>query len=258
MIFSRFFSAIAFLTIIPVRESWKSRRENGMFLAYPVAGLFIGALLSALYLGASYVLPGPLAVLLVIAGSVFLTGAMHVDGLADCSDAFYGTRDRETTLRILKDPRIGTMGGCAIGLSLLARYAALSSLSFRMILVGLPLAAMLSRTAVIAAMRMLPYVRHENAILGTRPPPAPGLTIVAIAVFVVLTALLPIPTVAAALAALAFWRVSWKRIGGFTGDVLGATIEITEIVFLIALAATVKHPLVAGILPHVLGNGGSP
>ena len=144
-----------------------------MFAAYPAAGLLIGALLSLAYLAATLIFSPSVAAVVLIAASLFLTGALHLDGLADCADAFYGRRTRSATLRILKDPRIGTMGGAAIGLSLLARYAALSSLPPLFILAGLPVISMFSRTAVVLAMRALPYVRAGTGILPKRPSLSP-------------------------------------------------------------------------------------
>jgi adenosylcobinamide-GDP ribazoletransferase len=160
-----------------------------------------------------------------------------LDGLADCADAFYGRRDREETLRILKDPRIGTMGGAAIGLSLLGRYAAVISLPGLVILLALPILTAFSRTTVLVALRILPYARSKGGILRSTAGGSLGLVTLAVAVIVAVGIFLPIPTAAALLALAAFWRLSWKRISGCTGDVLGASIEIAEIAFLMTLAA---------------------
>jgi adenosylcobinamide-GDP ribazoletransferase len=238
-----FFSALAFLTVIPIPQALKSRKGNGMFAGYPLAGLLIGALLSLLWFAAGLLFPGALTAILLIGFCLFLTGAIHLDGLADCADAFYGRRDREATLRILKDPRIGTMGGAAIGLSLLARFAALTSLPAHLVLLALPIVTLFSRSVVLAAMRALPYVRSTAGILPPRsslPPAAFALSLVAL---LLSFALLPVPTLAALAVLALFWRLSWKRIGGCTGDVLGATIEIAEIVFLLALVAVSRAPL---------------
>jgi adenosylcobinamide-GDP ribazoletransferase len=233
----RLFSALAFLTVIPIPDSLKSRREGGMFAAYPAAGLLIGAVLSLAYLAATLLFFPSVAAVVLMAASLLLTGALHLDGLADCADAFYGKRTRSETLRILKDPRIGAMGGAAIGLSLLARYAALSSLPRLSILAGLPVISMFSRTAVLLAMRVLPYVRSGGGILPSRPSLSPALVVLAALVTVASAILLPIPLLAACLVLVAFWRLSWNRIGGCTGDVLGASIEIAEIAALVALVA---------------------
>ncbi len=254
-----FFSALSFLTIIPFPDSLKSREQNGMFAGYPAAGLLIGCLLLLLFLLAGKLFSDSLAAVTLVAGSLLLTGAIHLDGLADCADAFYGRRPREETLRILKDPRIGTMGGAAIGISLLARYAAFSSLGAPVTLCALPVLTTFSRTTVLVAMRFLPYARKEGGILETPraglPRPLRTLLLAALVILAV-GILLPIPTVLALLALAAFWRLSWKRIGGCTGDVLGATIEIAEIVFLAALAALDHLGLAVGLffpLPILAG-----
>jgi adenosylcobinamide-GDP ribazoletransferase len=241
-----FFSAIAFLTVIPVPEALKSRKENGMFAGYPLAGILIGVLFSLVFFAAGLVFPAAVTAILLIACTLALTGAIHLDGLADCADAFYGRRDKETTLRILKDPRIGTMGGAAIGLSLLARFASLASLPANLVLLSLPVVTMFSRSAVLVAMRVLPYVRSGAGILPARSAVGRGALAFSIIAVVASLVLLPIPTCAALLVLGLFWRLSWKRIGGCTGDVLGATIEIAEIVFLIALVAVGRHGVLWG------------
>jgi adenosylcobinamide-GDP ribazoletransferase len=129
------------------------------------------------------------------------------------------------------------MGGAAIGLSLLARYAAFSSLPSIFILAGLPVISMFSRTAVLLAMRALPYGRTGGGILSSRPSLSPELVVLAALVSIASTALLPIPILAAVLVLAVFWRVSWNKIGGCTGDVLGASIEIAEIAALVTLVA---------------------
>jgi adenosylcobinamide-GDP ribazoletransferase len=250
-----FFSAIAFLTLIPIPETLKSRTANAMFAGYPLAGIIIGALLSVVFFAAGLVFPAAVATVVLVAWSLFLTGAIHLDGLADCADAFYGGRDTETILRILKDPRIGTMGGAAIVLSLLARFGAFISLPFHLALVCLPIMAMFSRSAVVTAMRLLPYVRSDAGILPARSSVGRGGLAFAIVALLVSLVLLPVPTAAGLLVLALFWRLSGKKIGGCTGDVLGATIEIGEIVFLLALAAVARHGELWG--PGLLSSAAS-
>ena len=248
MIFGGFFSAIAFLTVIPIPDFLKSRRENGMFAGYPAAGLVIGALLAAAAAGLAWLFPPVVAAVLLVGASVLLTGAIHLDGLADCADAFYGRRDPEAVLRILKDPRVGTMGGAAIGLSLLLRAASFLSIPSGILVLALPVVSMFSRGTVLAALRVLPYVRSDTGIISGRTASRAGHVVLASAAIVGSAVLLPVPTVAALIACIMFWRLSWKKIGGCTGDVLGATIEIGEIVFLLALTAVTKTGLVWGFL----------
>ncbi|HVP20139.1 MAG TPA: adenosylcobinamide-GDP ribazoletransferase [Spirochaetia bacterium] len=243
-----FISAMSFLTVIPFPERLKAANENRMFAGYPWAGLVIGCLLSLLFLAAGLVFSRELAAVVLVAGSLALTGAIHLDGLADCADAFYGSRDKQETLRILRDPRIGTMGGAAIGISLLARFAAFMSLPASTVLLVLPLLSAFSRTTVLPALRLLPYVRSSGGIISGSGAGAgqAGRLVLAAVVIAAVAAFLPIPAAVALLALAGFWRLSWKRIGGCTGDVLGASIEMAEIAFLAALAAQVHLALSVG------------
>jgi adenosylcobinamide-GDP ribazoletransferase len=251
VILGGFFSALAFLTAIPIPDFLKSRRENGMFAGYPAAGIVIGALLAAAAAGLAWLFPPVVAAVLLVGASVLLTGAIHLDGLADCADAFYGRRDREAVLRILKDPRVGTMGGAAIGLSLLLRTASFISLPSGLLVLALPVVSMFSRSTVLAALRVLPYVRSDTGIISGRTASRAGHVALASAAILVSAVLSPVPTVAALIACIIFWRLSWKKIGGCTGDVLGATIEIGEIVFLLALIVVTKTGLEWGFLPSL-------
>ncbi|MGO9308653.1 MAG: adenosylcobinamide-GDP ribazoletransferase [Spirochaetia bacterium] len=255
MIFRGFFSALAFLTVIPIPDFLKSRRENGMFSGYPAAGLAIGLLLAAAAAGAAWLFPPLVAAVLLAAVSVVLTGAIHLDGLADCADAFYGRRDKAAVLAILKDPRIGTMGGTAVGLSLLARAASFASLPAAILIPALPAMSMFSRSIVLPAMRVLPYVRAESGIISAGATPRLAALLLAAFAVVVAAALLPIPVGASLIVCVLFWRLSWKKIGGCAGDVLGATIEIGEIVFLLALTAQMKAALPWGFLFDLRGPG---
>jgi adenosylcobinamide-GDP ribazoletransferase len=230
-------SALAFLTRIPIPERLKSRKENGMFVGYPAAGLLIGAIFSLVWFASGLVAPAVVSAVVVIAVSLFLTGAIHLDGLADCADAFYGKRDVEWVLRVLHDPRIGTMGGVAIGISLLARYAAFTSLPSVVLIAAFPVLTMFSRSTVLIGLRMLPYVRSVDGILTPQATIGAFPLALALLVMAISAALLPLPTILALVSVIVFWIVSWRKIGGSTGDVLGATIEISEIVFLLTMVA---------------------
>jgi adenosylcobinamide-GDP ribazoletransferase len=147
------------------------------------------------------------------------------------------------------------MGGAAIGLSLLGRYTCLISLASPLIVVALPVLSMLSRTATLAAMRALPYVREKEGILSATPTViTPWAVVLGVLGVLAAGALLPIPTVVAVLVLIPFWRISMRRIGGSTGDVLGATIEIAEIAFLVALVAAEKLGLRWGAAYMALGG----
>jgi len=146
------------------------------------------------------------------------------------------------------------MGAAAVGLSIVLRAAAFLSLPADALLAALPVASLFSRSTVLPAMRLLPYVRGESGIITA--PAARGLarTVLGAGAILIAALLLPVP-VGTALTGLAlFWRLSWKKIGGCTGDVLGATIEIGEVLFFLALAATEKAGLTWGLLYPLLAR----
>jgi adenosylcobinamide-GDP ribazoletransferase len=247
-----FLGAVSFLTRVPTGTGARRPEELAAFVPwFPVVGAGVGLAVAAVYAGAGELLPPlPAASLAVVAG-ICLTGAFHEDGLGDTADAFVGHHDRDGTVRILKDPRLGTFGVLAVAASLLLRAGAVAALAPAAALAALPAAHALSRAAAVAAMTALPtagetglgasYVlalSRRRALAGA----AAGLGIA--------LALLGLPALvaaaAAALATLALGRLATRRVGGVTGDVLGAVQQLGEIlVLLVAAAATT-------------GNGQSP
>jgi adenosylcobinamide-GDP ribazoletransferase len=227
---------LQFLTRLPVRCEWSPPAAGRSLLFYPLVGLLIGALLAMLVV----LLPGPdlLAAALVLAAWVLITGALHLDGLADSADAWLGGHgDRERTLAIMKDPYTGPMGATALILLLGIKWAALVEHMAQDGWVGLLLAPVLARTAVVVLLLTTPYVRSQG--LGTAlsehlPRRAAG-CVVTLTAFPV-AALSP-KSLLAALTVFAVLRLlMMKRLGGATGDTAGATIEITEAAVLVALA----------------------
>ncbi|KAB7772319.1 adenosylcobinamide-GDP ribazoletransferase [Xanthomonas maliensis] len=233
--------AIGFLTRIPV-PGWAFARSGAAARAlpwYPLVGLLLGLLLLAL----AWCLRGTtplLAAALVLSAWVWLTGALHVDGLADMTDAWVGgLGDRARTLAIMKDPASGPMAVAAVVLLLLLKCAALASL-LPHTLAALWLAPLLARAAVVAAFQSTPYVRAGGlgiALAAAGRGPAWLAVLGALAIAVVAgprRALL-----AAVLVALVFalWRrACLRRLGGITGDTCGALVELSETAVLVGLA----------------------
>jgi adenosylcobinamide-GDP ribazoletransferase len=232
-------AAIGFLTRVPVpAKVFDDAKASSASLAwYPIVGLLIGGVLWVV----SWMLtsaPPLLAAALLLAAWVGLTGALHLDGLADSADAWVGgLGDRERTLAIMKDPRSGPMGVVALVLVLLLKFAALASLPSTS--AALLLAPVLGRTALTAAFLSTPYVRSSglgSALMGaSRAACMLGLAF-ALAVALVcgwhgVRALL------AALAVFAGWRMAClRRLGGMTGDTLGALTELVEAAVLVVLS----------------------
>lgn len=218
----------------------------------PVAGGLIGALAAIAMAAASrFGFPPLLAAPFAICALVLLSGAMHEDGLADCADGFFGGATRERKLEIMEDSRIGTFGAVALVLSLYLRAASLSviageSLGLAVaVLIG---AAVLSRTASLLPLALLPPARENGAGFAAGKPERAALALAAC--LAVVFALAPIVAgaelprsiagiAAATGAAYAIVTLARKQIGGQTGDVAGAAQQLSELAYYLAFAASI-------------------
>ena len=214
---------------------------------YPVVGAFLGLLAAAVYAATSLILPATLAAALAIAFLVLATGALHEDGLADAADAWGGGTTREETLRILRDPGVGTYGALALGFSLIVRVVALATLAPAMAISALPAVHALSRTAMAGVLATTPSARDDGLGASVRrtttPVAAAAAVLVAVAASAVLLGLAAIAAiVVAAFVAATLRLVAIHRIGGVTGDVLGATEQLIEIGLMLLLAGFASSP----------------
>ncbi|KNX40553.1 Cobalamin synthase [Roseovarius tolerans] len=236
--------ALSLLSRLPVRCTCFARGARAAW-AYPLAGLVMGGLaalggLVALWCG----LPAPLVALVVLTLGIVSTGAMHEDGLADSADGLWGGWTQQRRLEIMRDSHIGSYGVIALCLSLAARGIALWLLfaqSPAAGVAGVLAAATLSRAAMAGVMAALPHARADGLShsQGRAPMAAVllglGLSIggaLILAGGAGLWALLWAGLVTVAVAALAR-----ARIGGQTGDILGATQQMVEIAVLVSLLA---------------------
>jgi adenosylcobinamide-GDP ribazoletransferase len=218
--------------------------------AAPVAGAIIGACGAAILLLARYagLSPAPAAVC-AIASLVIVTGALHEDGLADVADGFGGGATRERKLDIMRDSRLGAYGACALFLALLLRAAALAAMTEQGgVLAALALisAGAVSRVAGLAPMLTLAPARADGAGASAARPTGKALraAIVIAALFSLAPALAGLPLrrialadLAAPLAAAYVAGLARRRIGGYTGDVLGAAQQAAEVGVLLVLSA---------------------
>ncbi len=235
--------ALGLLTRFPVQSD--ARRGPHAAWAWPLAGLavgFVAALVSeaALWLGLSVWLAAGLA----LAAQIAATGALHEDGLADCADGFWGGADRARRLEIMKDSRTGSYGVLALGLGLILRWSALAVLfAHGWVLAPLLAAALLSRAPMAVLLAALPNARGSGlaSSLGT-PSQATASLGVGVAFGLSLLAVgwgVLAPALWVALAAIGVAALAKHRIGGQTGDVLGATQQVAEIAALMALSTLV-------------------
>lgn len=227
---------------VPVDAGFAAGRGARAAWAYPLAGGLVALISGGVAAGGLWLgLPVALAAGLAIALQVVLTGAMHEDGLADAADGLWGGWTRERRLEIMKDSRIGSYGVLAIVLVTGLRWSALATLG-PALLTALPGAALLSRGAMVVVMAALPNAREDGLSRGIGRP---GAGTAALAVLIAGGAALALcggAAIALALAAagagLACALIARARIGGQTGDILGATQQICETAVL-ALATLV-------------------
>lgn len=234
--------AAGFLTIIPVGGNSASASEvTASFGWFPLIGFILGAILAGVdYLLAIFISNAVRSTMLVLVLTA-ITGAVHLDGLADTADALGAGPDRLQALTILRDSRIGAFGAAAVFFVLALKVAALSSAAHSRPL-ALYLAPGIARWAMVAVPYKLNYLRDPgagSALLGDQ-----GDRNLRLASIVTLLALLPaghalaIRGMIVAIVLMWIFRLFYARwLGGITGDLIGAAGEIVEAAALIALTA---------------------
>lgn len=248
-----FLLALQFFTRIhvPSFADFKEADLNQSAKYFPLIGIVVGALGAAVYSLSGYVLPENIAVLLSMAATIYLTGAFHEDGLADSADGLGGGWDKTRILTIMQDSRLGTFGAVALFFALFAKYQLLVSLPQDWLAYALVIAHAVSRLTAVYMMNTLNYVKPD----GKAKPLATSMrrfdiaiaTMLGLLPFVfiwchfsnviaswVLCLYIAIPTALVWL----WWRAKIKRwLGGYTGDCLGATQQITELAVYVGMLA---------------------
>jgi adenosylcobinamide-GDP ribazoletransferase len=245
--------ALGFLTRIPIAAKW-FEGDDGVLSrtcrAFPLAGAISTVpALAVLAIGTFFDLPVLLTAVIAIATLVATCGGLHEDGLADVADGFYGGSHAERRLEIMKDSRIGAYGAVALVLTLMVRAIALAALlqpSLPGASAGLVAAVVAGKMALVWHWTELPSARAGGtADKAGMPAEDAGIfaLILGAAIAVVLAfafrgfAPTVIAGVFAALATIGFRILCQSKIGGHTGDTLGATAIIAEIAFLTGLAS---------------------
>jgi adenosylcobinamide-GDP ribazoletransferase len=264
-----FWYAIAFLTRIPAVNLSKALKINnkeisqGSLYFYPLIGLIIGLLMSAVYFvcawqvndsnvlaSTGFVSTGFDSSNLVIAALMLLvwclvTGGLHLDGLADAADAWVGGYgDKQRTLDIMKDPTVGPMGAMLVVLVLLLKFSALVVLVDKtdgFYLIGLILTVpMLARFSILPLFYFTPYVREKGLGSNLKQSINPIIFIIVTTVCLLLTVVFVQQKsifILILAAAILLWarNIMMQRIEGTTGDTAGAMIEVQEALYLCAL-----------------------
>ena len=232
-------AAFGLLTRLPVRLDTDAAVARGATAAwaYPLvgAGLGVCAILLAAVCGAAG-LPPTITAGLVLAFGIVVTGAMHEDGLADSADGLWGGWDKARRLEIMKDSHIGVYGVCAVGLSLLLRWSALAAIVEAEAWWTLVAVGAISRAAMVAVMATLPNARGAGLSQSVGRPAANTMWIaVGIAALLAVVTAEPAALVLAVVATVVCALIAKAKIGGQTGDILGATQQVTEVTVLVAV-----------------------
>ncbi|ALX94624.1 adenosylcobinamide-GDP ribazoletransferase [Serratia fonticola] len=244
-----FWATLQLMTRIPLPASWTQglamdNYQRGI-VGFPLIGLIVGAIGGAVFTLLAPWCGVPLAALSYVLALALVTGAFHLDGLADTCDGVFSARTREKMLEIMRDSRLGTNGGLALIFIVVTKVLVISELALR----GVPMLATLAaagvacRSLVVLMMYRQPYAREGNGLgnlyIGKI---SGGQTLFTLALGAALVALLGhghgqgLFALGCALIAVLLLRAYLRRrLGGQTGDTLGAAIEIAELIFLLAL-----------------------
>jgi adenosylcobinamide-GDP ribazoletransferase len=242
----RLCTALRFLTLIPI--SWRAEEDPEHFAQCPIFFVAVGALIGAIGALAAAVLqlcfPQPVVATLSLIYLAFISGCLHLDGLADSGDGLLSSRPREECLIIMKDSRAGAMGIVVVVIVLLAKYAALSAMSPAILVTAVFFMPLAGRSAILLTMAGLPYARQEGGIgrLFYADSSKKAAAIAVLSLTLGLAVLVPghgLP-VLAGLAVVLFLFNRWckAKLGGATGDTLGAVCELSETTGAMMLTAT--------------------
>jgi adenosylcobinamide-GDP ribazoletransferase len=230
--------AVGFLTVAPVRSH--DALDGAALTWFPAVGLGLGAVLGAVWWGAGELWAPLVAATLVVAADLALTGLLHFDGLLDATDGLLPPLPVERRLEVMADPAVGGFAAGVGAVTLVLRIAVLAAMAPSVALLAAVWCA--SRTAMVVLVRYVPPVRPGGlaAAVSGRGSPAVVVVVAALALAVgsqaglldAAVALLGVAVGAGAVAALAL-----RRLGGMTGDVVGAAAVVGETVALLLVAA---------------------
>lgn len=233
-----FLIALQFLTILPVRiKKDILEADYGKSLLYfPLVGVIIGGILAFLSYVFSF-LPPMAAASLLLAASALITGGMHLDGLADTCDGFYAGKTKEKTLEVMRDSRAGVMGVIGVTSLLICKFALFYSIAFNSLWKALFLMAVWGRVAQVLSCALSEYARENGKakfFIGhaTKKTALISVLFAAILSFMFMQFMGILASVTIIALVLFFVNYVKKRIGGMTGDTIGAISEVIEVITL--------------------------
>lgn len=271
--FNHFLSAVMLLTRAPVRRFYRHEPDKTLapsVVYFPLVGLLVGGAGGLAGWAARLVFPVPLAVLISMLATVVITGGFHEDGLADAADGLFGGHTPARRLEIMKDSRIGTYGAVALWFTLTARFLLLQELlrhASGVWFVGMAAAAhTLGRGATVLLLQALPYVsgaesKSRRFAERLTPRQIAFAMLLPAGVAVVLPVRCGPPCLlAAVLVTVCAGRWFRNKIGGVTGDCLGATNQLVELACYAVAVIHLPHPFsgslsLAASLPVLVPEG---
>jgi adenosylcobinamide-GDP ribazoletransferase len=234
-------AAVSFLTVLPVANADGSPGERLGRAYFPAIGALIGLVAGLVFAATSAVTTPLIGGAAAVAVLCLLTGAIHLDGLADSADGLLGRGDVARRLEVMRDPRLGTYGVTAIVVVLLLDLAAITSMSPARAVAALVIAGALSRLATLSVVAFVPYVRASGLGVAAWDPRHRRLDLAIGAASAAIAglldwrrALIALPLVA--LTALLLVVLARRQVGGATGDVCGATAELCQLATLVVFA----------------------
>lgn len=240
------FEAVRFLTIfkLPLRDFLPENALARSMIFFPAAGLLIGGLSLGIFMMAESFFPPRITTLILLIAPIFISGGLHVDGFADFCDGFFGGKDKSDILRIMKDSHVGVWGAAGVALLMLTKFELLQTLPERAYI--FLLAVTVSRWAQVLLSFSLPYAGLGGGLseqvaqkVGLREILGASLFLIPFLFwspkngFFLLVGFLPF------LFFLGFFFK--KRVGGVTGDLLGAASELTEVFTFFLATLWVRH-----------------
>lgn len=235
-----FHTALMFYTRIPVRRNidYSPDNLNKATRFFPLIGLIVGGIGALVFWGASFILPTVVAVILSTAATIYTTGAFHEDGFADFCDGFGGGYTKERIITIMKDSRIGTYGAAGLLLMLLTKIFTLFSIDAQQIPLIIITAHGLSRVMPVLVIFTTRYVRDDETSKIKPIGKKGGVADLISAILFGSVMLLFFPWIYAAAIVPALLVITFifrkyitRKIGGYTGDCLGALQQICEVGF---------------------------
>jgi adenosylcobinamide-GDP ribazoletransferase len=237
-----FLLALSFYTRLPAGKDQEFTQLPQASIYLPLVGWIVGGLMAFCFYLADFLWPQTAAVILALISGILLTGAFHEDGFADVCDGFGGGYDKQRILEIMKDSQIGAYGALGLVLLMFLKISLLSSLPAFSVPWVILAGHSISRFQPLLLMRQYDYARSDNS-KGCAAVYKHGTQELFFAGVFALSPLLLLPLLCI-LAIPFIWLVNWRlgryfnrHIGGYTGDCLGASQQVTEVVFYLTVGA---------------------